>query len=266
MTTALGDGWNAGETYEGFMGRWSRPLAREFVRWADVPIGAHWLDVGTGTGALASAICTLSHPASVVACDPSAPFIEAARAGLPDARATFVVAGSGGLPRRQGGYDAVVSGLALNFFPDPGSAIREQLAAACSGGLVGAFVWDYAEGMELLRHFWEAAAAIQVPIADLDERRRFPICNPTSLETLFTSAGAERVRGAALTLPTRFVSFDDYWRPFLGGTGPAPSLVYSLSEAQRTALANQLRSTLPTQPGGGIELQARAWAVVGYRP
>ena len=248
------------------MGRWSRPLAERFVRWLDAPSGGHWLDVGTGTGALAAAICAMARPASVVACDPSAPFIDSAKERHGDARARFVVAGTGSLPQREGGYDAVVSGLALNFFPNPGLAIQEQLENARPGGVVGAFVWDYAEGMEFLRHFWDTAAAIEPRAAALDEGRRFPICAPTALEALFESSGAGAVRSASVSVPTRFTSFADYWRPFLAGTGPAPSFVAGLSEEQRAALAAELQRRLPTQAGGIIELQARAWAVAGHRP
>jgi SAM-dependent methyltransferase len=176
----------------------------------------------------------------VVACDPSVPFIESAQQRLPDSRVTFVVAEAGSLPRRKGGYDAIVSGLALNFFPDPGLAMEEQLSTVCPGGLVGAFVWDYAYGMEFLRHFWDAAAAIEPKAADMDEARRFPICNPDSLKSLFEA-------------------------PFLGGTGPAPRLVSTLSSEQREALIDDLKSRLPIQSGGSIELWARAWAVVGHR-
>jgi len=248
------------------MGRWSRPLSEEFVRWVDPSSGWHWLDVGTGTGALATAICATGRPASVVACDPSAAFIESAQQGLPDSRVTFVVAETGSLPRRKGGYDAIVSGLALNFFSDPGLAMEEQLSAVCPGGLVGAFVWDYAEGMEFLRYFWDAAAAIDPKAAELDEGRRFPMCNPDSLESLLRAAGADSVRVGPVNVPTVFTSFDDYWRPFLGGTGPAPSLVSTLSDEQRDALIEDLKHRLPIQSGGSIELQARAWAVVGNRP
>ncbi len=137
MTATLGDSWDAGDHYERFMGRWSRPLARAFVQWTGVPSGRHWLDVGTGTGALASAILETADPSTVTACDPSAPFIDCARSLLGDPRVSFSVAGVGGLPRREAGYDAVVSGLALNFFPDPRSAIREQLEIAAPGGAIG---------------------------------------------------------------------------------------------------------------------------------
>lgn len=265
MTAPPTDSWDAGDRYERFMGRWSRPLGRAFVQWTGVPPARHWLDVGTGTGALASAILDLAEPSTVVACDPSGPFIDAARSSLQDPRVTFAVAGVGDLPRREAGYDAVVSGLALNFFPDPRSAIREQLEIAAAGGLVGAFVWDYAEGMEFLRRFWDAAASVDPAASGLDEGRRFPICDPELLESLFKSAGAGRVRVATLSVTTRFASFDDYWIPFLGSTGPAPSFVAGLSTGQVRALEQRLRGELVPGPDGAIVLQAKAWAVLGYR-
>lgn len=124
MTSAPSDGWNAASTYEEFMGRRSRPVAGEFVRRLDAEPGGHWLDVGTGTGALAAALCTVAQPASVVACDPSAPFVEFARQVLADARVTFEVAGVGSLPLREGGYDAVVSQSAIWRLSNPSSTLR----------------------------------------------------------------------------------------------------------------------------------------------
>jgi len=265
MTIHVGDGWNAGNTYEGFMGRWSRPLAREFIGWLNAPPDGHWLDVGTGTGALAAAICELAGPASVVACDSSAPFIAAARGARHDPRVTFLVAGAADLPLRERGYDAVVSGLALNFFLDPQLAIAKQLGAVHTDGLVGAFVWDYAGGMEFLRHFWDAAITVDPKAEEMDEGRRFPICHPEALEAVFRSAGAQRLTSSSLSVPTTFSSFDDYWLPFLGGTGPAPGLVAALTDEQRLALVAELKRRLGVEGGGPIELQARAWAVAGHK-
>src|SRR5260221_769301 len=90
--TTSGDGWTAGAAYERYMGRWSRPVARAFVEWLRPKPRAHWLEVGCGTGALTSTVCALSEPASVVACDPSASFVEHARGGISDARLSLVVA------------------------------------------------------------------------------------------------------------------------------------------------------------------------------
>ena len=145
--TKPGDRWLAGDAYEQYMGRWSRPLARRFVDWVDVDASGHWLDVGCGTGALTSAICQHRAPASVVACDPAEPFVEHARKNLSDARVSFVVAGADSLPSRDGGFDAIVSGLALNFMPDPAEAIAMMRERLRPGGTIAAYVWDYAGKM-----------------------------------------------------------------------------------------------------------------------
>jgi ubiquinone/menaquinone biosynthesis C-methylase UbiE len=50
------DNWTAGDLYEGYMGLWSRYVAREFINWLDAPAGGQWLDVGCGTGALSQTV------------------------------------------------------------------------------------------------------------------------------------------------------------------------------------------------------------------
>ncbi len=260
--TGPADRWAAGEEYERFMGRWSRRLAPRFVAWLAIPPDAHWLDVGCGTGALTDAICAGAGPASVLGCDPAPAFIAAAdRTRHP--RATFVVAAAGALPARPGGYGSVTSLLALNFLPDPGAAVAEMRALAAPRGVVSACVWDYAGGMEFLRRFWDAAAALDPAAQGLDEGVRFPLCRPGPLAGLFRAAGLERVRCEPLEVATGFAGFDDYWAPFLGGTGPAPTYVAALPPDRRTRLAHALDESLPRGPGGTIPLTARAWAVRG---
>jgi SAM-dependent methyltransferase len=257
------DRWAAGADYEAFMGRWSRRLAPRFVAWLALPRGAHWLDVGCGTGALADAICGDAAPGSVVGCDPAAPLLAFAREHSRDARLTFVAAGVGALPRRPGGYGAAASLLALNFFPDAAAAVREMASLTAPGGCVAACVWDYAEGMELLARFWEAAVALDPAARDVDERSRFPLCRPGPLSALFRAAGLADVRCEALEIATPCADFDDLWRPLLGGTGPAPTYVATLDATRRRALARRLEETLPRAPDGAIALTARAWAVRG---
>lgn len=94
-------------------------LAPLFVSWLRIPAGAHWLDVGCGTGALTNAICAHARPASVLGCDPAEPFVAYARRCSRGRRASFAVAGAGGLPGRADGYGSATSLLALNFLPDP---------------------------------------------------------------------------------------------------------------------------------------------------
>lgn len=262
----LSDGWAAGATYEEFMGRWSRLLAPRFVSWLSARPGASWLDVGCGTGALADAICAGAKPASVVACDPSERFIEYARQRQASPRISFLVCGVGRLPRRPGGFDSVTSLLALNFFPQPDVAIDEMRRISAANGLVSACLWDYGGRMEFLRFFWDSARVLDPGAADLDEGRRFPICQPDALESLFRKAGLADVVSDAIDIPTRFSTFADFWKPFLGGTGPAPSYVASLDAPRREALAARLERSLPRDPDGAISLVARAWVVRGVSP
>jgi len=257
------DRWAAGSTYEGFMGRWSRRLAAEFLDWLQVPAAVHWLDVGCGTGALTAAICERARPASVVGCDPAEAFIEYARAQHSDDRCAFVTGGVGALPSRSGGYGSVTSSLALNFFPDLDAAVSEMHGLIGPGGTLSASVWDYSGRMDFLRHFWDAVASLDPEARELDEGVRFPVCRPEALTGLFGRAGLRDVRCAPIEVATEFASFHEYWRPFLGGTGPAPSYVASLDPERRKALASLLGRNLPRRPDGTIALVARAWAVRG---
>lgn len=259
----LSDKWTAGATYEDFMGRWSRLLAPRFVSWLSVRPTANWLDVGCGTGALADAICVGADPASVVACDPSEPFIEYARQRQVDPRISFVVAGIGQLPTRPGGFDSVTSLLALNFFPKPEASIDEMRRITAVHGLVSACVWDYAGRMEFLRCFWDSVAAVDASAAELDEGHRFPICRPIALESLFREGGLADIVFESIEIPTRFSTFAEFWRPFLGGTGPAPSYLATLESPQREALATRLERSLPRERDGTISLVAKAWVVRG---
>lgn len=257
------DVWAAGDLYEPYVGRWSRLVAREFLGWLDVKRGKQWVDVGCGTGALTQTILDVADPRSVVGVDPSDAFISYAADHVTDARATFRTADARELPLEDSSVDVAVSGLVLNFVPEPERALAEKTRVLRSGGLAAAYVWDYADKMELMRYFWDAAAALDPAAAELDEGPRFPICAPDALETAFTAAGLSDVEVRAIDVPTRFESFDDYWTPFLGGQGPAPAYAMSLDEAHRAALRERIRQALPASSSGSIDLIARAWAARG---
>lgn len=263
MPGASADVWAAGDEYEPFVGRWSRLVAREFLAWLAAAPGARWLDVGCGTGALTGEILAAVAPAHVRAVDPSLPFVRFARGRVGDPRAAFLVADARSLPLPTGSADAAVSALALNFVPRPEAAVAEMARAVRAGGVVAAYVWDYADGMQLLRRFWDAAVALDPAAAELDEARRFPLCRPAALEALFRGAGLGGVESRAIEVPTRFRDFDDYWGPFLGGQGPAPGYAMGLGEERRAALRERIRDALPAAADGSIALVARAWAVRG---
>jgi SAM-dependent methyltransferase len=255
--------WSAGDAYEAYVGRWSRHVAAQFVPWLGVPAGRRWLDVGCGTGGLTATVLAIADPLRVVGVDTSTGFLDHARARIADPRAGFGTGDALSLPLADHRFHAVVSGLALNFTADPGRAAAELARVATSGGVVAGYVWDYGEGMAMLRYFWDAVAALDPAAAELDEGHRFPMCRPQPLGELWAAAGLDRVVVEAIDVPTVFTDFDDYWEPFLGGQGPAPGYVRSLTDQHRDALRDLLRARLPTDPNGAVPLSARAWVVRG---
>lgn len=259
------DNWASGDLYEPYVGRWSRLVVQKFLTWLDRPVGGHWLDVGCGTGALSQTILNICNPQVVKGIDRSDGFVAYARGKVNDPRVTFDVGDAQSLPVDSDIYDSAVSGLVLNFVPEPAKMISEMSRAVKKDGSVAVYVWDYADKMQMMRRFWDAAITLDPAVADLDESPRFPICNPDALRELFQSSGLNQVETCAIDVETHFKDFDDYWNPFLGGQGPAPTYAMSLNEEKRTQLREKIRAGLLFAADGSIPLIARAWAVKGVK-
>ncbi|MEO5823494.1 MAG: SAM-dependent methyltransferase, partial [Vicinamibacteraceae bacterium] len=156
-----------------------------------------------------------------------------------------------------------------NFIRDPAKALAEQIRVTRPGGLIAAAVWDYGDGMQMLRAFWNAAVAAD-PAADARDERHMPLCRHSELSALWLSQGMLAVGERPLAIQQHFASFDDYWQPFLGGQGPAGAYVASLAADKCDALRDRLRRMLVDTGGGNgggpFVLTARAWAVKGYAP
>lgn len=257
--------WASGNAYEAYVGRWSRLVARELLAWLNVPSNSTWLDVGCGTGALTQTILHTTAPRGITSLDRSTNFVGHVRAQIDAAQVRCVVGDAQALPLPSSIFDALVSGLMLNFVPQPQPAVNDMVRVVRSGGVVGVYVWDYADKMQFMRYFWDAVAALDPARHDLDEGRRFPICQPQPLQAIFQNAGLREVSVQPIDIATHFRDFDDYWQPFLGGQGPGPSYVGSLSAERRIALRERIRSILPFAPDGAIPLFARAWAVRGTK-
>jgi SAM-dependent methyltransferase len=263
--TRPSDSWNTGDPYESYVGRWSRRVAEEFLAWLDLPPSLRWLEVGCGTGALTSAIVERCRPSQLIGIDPSEGFLTKARTRL-GSKASLLLANALDIPVPDAQADVVVSGLVLNFVPDIHAGLAEMRRAAIPRGTIAGYVWDYAGKMELMRHFWDAAVALDPAVRDLDEGVRFPLCQPDKLESAFGHANLTEIAAVPIDVPTRFRDFDDYWEPFLGGQGPAPSYAMSLDEPSRNRLRDRIRDRLPIQPDGSVALIARAWAIRGRVP
>jgi SAM-dependent methyltransferase len=257
--------WAAGGGYESYVGRWSRLVAAEFVDWLELAPGSRIIDIGCGTGALTTTLLVHANPSAVVGVDPSPGYVDYVQNTVIDARARFEVADAENLPFDAADFDAAVSGLVLNFVPHPDRGLAQIARVVRDGGCIAAYVWDYAGRMELIRHFWDAAVELDLQAEPLDEGERFPICEPARLAELFSGAGLVDVETRELVVPTVFRDFDDYWRPFLSGEGPAPGYAMALPEERRAELRDRIRARLPIRDDGSIALVARAWAVRGMK-
>ena len=263
MVSAAGERWHDGTGYDSYVGRWSRRVAEQFLSWLELRYGLDWVDVGCGTGILTRAITEFADPRGVIGVDPSHRFLVAARAANRDSRVVFLDGEAEELPVEDVSADAVVSGLVLNFVPDPHAGIREMRRVTRPGGTIAAYVWDYAGEMPLMRRFWDAAVALDPAAAEHDEGRRYTITQPDALQSAFEAAGLQDVEVVDIEIPTIFRDFEDYWTPFLSGVAPAPAYAMSLSPWAQERLRARLEESLPVDAEGTISLVARAWAVRG---
>lgn len=258
--------WGGDDAYERYMGRWSRRVAPLFVAWVNGSPKARWIDLGCGTGVLTAAVLAHGQPSQVVGVDSAENFLQAAAAQITDPRVHFKQGDAQEIKEADWEFDIAVSGLVLNFVPDKEKAVREMVRVTKPDGIVALYVWDYAGHMQIMRNFFDAATALDPKASDFDDGVKAPICRPRPLAEVFRDAGLHQVEVRAIDIPTPFDNFDDYWAPFLGGTGSAPKYCMSLGDEAREQLREVLQRKLPTGPDGEILLAARAWAVKGRVP
>jgi SAM-dependent methyltransferase len=252
------------DAYARFVGRYGPALARALLAEAGVSAGQRVLDVGCGPGPLAAEAAAIVDEERVAAVDPSEPFVEACRARLPGADVRVAAAES--LPFADDTFDVVLSQLVVNFMEDAPRGVAEMTRVAVPGGVVAACVWDYGDGMRMLRAFWDAALAVDPAGArPYDEGRTMRYGTAPELERLWRTVGLDEVRTSALDVEAEYEDFDDLWEPFTFGIGPAGAYAASLDDRRRAAVRERLRGALG-EPAGAFTLTARAWCVFGRVP
>jgi SAM-dependent methyltransferase len=255
------------QSYERFMGRWSRFMAAEFIDFAVVPDEGQVLDIGSGTGALSFAIVQRKNNARVVGIDASREYVAYAnsRNSAPH-QIRFEVGDAQHLPFADANFGCTLSLLVFNFFRDPAEALREAYRVTESGGRIAAAVWDYGGEMHMLRTFWSAAESMDGRAGALNESH-MPLCRQGELTRLWKKAGLENVQERPLNIEMRFDSFEDYWTPFLSGQGPAGAYAASLDSTALEHLRDELKRRLALSAEEvPFVLPARAWAVRGTVP
>ena len=248
----------AGATYDAFMGRYSRVLANSFADAAGVRPGDTAVDVGCGPGALTTVLVDRLGADAVAACDPAPGFVAECAARHPGIRVELGRAES--IPFDTGEFDHAMAQLVLHFVSDPELTARELMRVVRPGGSVAACVWDFDDGMEMLRCFWDAA--LEIDPGAPDEARTLRFGRPGEIAELFRSSGMVDVTESTLSVASDYAGFDELWNGFLAGVGPAGAHCLSLDDGDRERLRAALFVRLG-EPAGPITLGAVARCAVG---
>ncbi len=258
-----------GAAYEQLMGRWSRRLAEPFLDFVGAAAGERVLDVGCGTGSLASALVRRCPVAEVCGVDLSAAYIAHARAAQPDPKIRYEPGDACALGFADASFDRVLSLLLLHFVPNASAAIAEMRRVARPGATVAAAVWDARGGFVANRIFFDTAAALDAKGGEQRRARNYtrPMTRPGELVDAWRAAGLQDVRGTTLAIRMEYASFDDYWAPCEGKDGPGAEYLASLGAAERAALRDAVkRAYVDGEADGPRSYAALAWAVKGVAP
>jgi SAM-dependent methyltransferase len=248
------------DAYDAHIGRYGRELARGLIQLAGVGTTDLVVDVGCGTGLLTAELASAVGANGVSAVDPSESFVAACQERVPGADVRLARAED--LPFADAAFDRALSQLVVNFMSDARAGVRQMRRVTRRGGTVAASVWDYADGMTLLRTFWDAARSLDPGAVRFDEGALMPHCQPDSLRTLWEAGELRDIEVAELRPSVAYASFEELWMPFTSGVAPSGAYTVSLDELGQQKLHDELFRRLDN-PTGAFSLIARAWAIVG---
>ena len=257
-----GHWFNDGEGYEQFMGRWSREIGKAFLTWLQPPKGAHWLDVGCGTGVFTELISDTCAPASVIAIDPSEAQIARARAQVARARTEFRLADAQELPLPDNSFDVVVSALVMNFVPDKARAMSEMRRVARPGSLFAACVWNLAAELSPSGPLRRAMRTLGIDAPPVPGTAASGLA---VLVDLFEEAGLKGLNTTSFRVAVAFRDFDDFWRSQTPHFVPTTKIIAAMALEGRLALMEEVRACLRPL-GDGVGYSAWADAVSGHCP
>jgi ubiquinone/menaquinone biosynthesis C-methylase UbiE len=258
--------WSDGEIYEKYNGQWSRQIADKFIRWLGVDKAGleACIDMGCGTGALSEALLANNVCRNLTSLDQSPSYLSFAKQRIQSDNVEFLTADAQNtnLPKRT--YDLVVSGLVLNFVDSPPAMLKEMASIAKQGAMLGLYIWDFADGMQPIRKFWDAAQLCDAPrVQEMDSGNRFPISKRDNLLQIVQEAGWVQPTVDPIEIDAEFENFDAYWSFFLGGQGTVPAFALSLDDDMREKVRTTLMNLVTDAPDEPFHLPVRAWAAKG---
>jgi SAM-dependent methyltransferase len=199
-------------------------------------------------------------PLSVAAVDPSDAQINYARAAAMSDRVNFRVADAMNLPFTNGSFHVVVAALAINFIPAPDKGLREMARVARPGGILGAYVWDFAGTHSPA---WPLLRALMAIGAEPPQVQGTSVSTLDALQSMFTNAGILDVKTTAIDVSTTYRDFEEYWSAATPSYLPAVQVMQKLPEPDRRRMREAVRGLLSTDAQARISYVARAHAVKG---
>jgi ubiquinone/menaquinone biosynthesis C-methylase UbiE len=249
--------------YERFVGSWGRAAGAIFLEWLVPPRGAHWLDVGCGTGLFTELIIQTQAPATVFGIDAAAAQIEHARRKPMAQRANFQVGDAQALPFRDSSFDVVACALVINFIPDRPAALGEMRRVARTKGVVAGYIWDFAEELSPSGPF---RLGMRDVVADLPALPGTKDSSLGALHSLFQSAGLEEIATRIIEVTVSFPDFDAFWVAQTPSYSPMTKLISTMTTSERANLIESVRARVPVRGDGRIEYPARANAIKARAP
>ena len=127
------------QIYEKVAVPWFSPIAADLVAAVDPDVGDIVLDLGTGTGLVASLASDRVAPTGLVlGLDPSAGML---RLVAPATGLALVAGMAPGLPCRRNAGDVVVANLVLSHLPDLDGGLADVVGVIRPGGRMGCTAW-----------------------------------------------------------------------------------------------------------------------------
>jgi len=249
--------------YEQFMGRWSRGIGAAFLAWLQPPVGAHWLEVGCGTGIFTALIASTCAPAKVVGIDPAKSLIAHARRGMQTTKTEFQLGDVQDLPFQEASFDVLASSLVLNFVPDRARALSELCRVTRPGGLIGACVWDFATDSSPSGPLRRALRRIGINVAPVPGTQASAL---SALTELFARGALTGVSTTTIEVAVSFHDFDEFWNSQTTNNTAISHLIAAMTPKDQDNLREMLRSELQQLGGGdGVTYSATANAIKARR-